>query len=110
MGGVGGLGGGAFVMWENFTCWDPHDRDSVEGTFEFFENCDQLAKKKKSWGRDGTAKCVVPRGATARRCPGNSGRPPIRHPLKRTCSDTSRRSGKPSIQRSGRRYYVALGS
>ena len=46
MGGVGGLGGGAFVMWENFTCWDPHDRDSVEGTFEFFENCDQLAKKK----------------------------------------------------------------
>ncbi len=46
MGGVGGLGGGAFVMWENFTCWDPHDKDSVEGTFEFFESCDQLAKRK----------------------------------------------------------------
>jgi len=46
MGGVGGLGGGAFIMWENFTCWDPHDRDSVEGTFEFFESCDQLAKRK----------------------------------------------------------------
>ena len=45
MGGVGGLGGGAFVMWENFTCWDPHDKESVEGTFEFFEVCDQLAKK-----------------------------------------------------------------
>jgi hypothetical protein len=47
MGGVGGLGGGAYVMWENFTCWDPHDKDSVEGTFEFFENSDRFAKAKK---------------------------------------------------------------
>jgi glycolate oxidase len=47
MGGVGGLGGGAYVMWENFTCWDPHDKDSVEGTFEFFENSDRFAKGKK---------------------------------------------------------------
>jgi hypothetical protein len=46
MGGLGGLGGGAYVMWENFTCWDPHDRDSVEGTLEFFENSDRLAREK----------------------------------------------------------------
>ena len=47
MGGLGGMGGGAYVMWENFTCWDPHDKDSVEGTFEFFENSDKFAKERK---------------------------------------------------------------
>jgi glycolate oxidase len=46
MGGLGGLGGGAYVMWENFTCWDPHDKASVEGTFEFFQNTDRFAKER----------------------------------------------------------------
>jgi FAD/FMN-containing dehydrogenase len=46
MGGLGGLGGGAYVMWENFTCWDPHDRDSVEGTFSFFEATHKFAQSK----------------------------------------------------------------
>ena len=49
MGGLGGLGGGAYTMWENFTCWDPHERASVEGTFEFFENTDKFAKQNQ-WG------------------------------------------------------------
>jgi FAD/FMN-containing dehydrogenase len=46
MGGLGGLGGGAYIMWENFTCWDPHDKDSVEGTFQFFEATDRFARKR----------------------------------------------------------------
>jgi glycolate oxidase len=50
MGGLGGLGGGAYVMWENFTCWDPHDKESVEGAFEFFENTDKYAQQRK-WGK-----------------------------------------------------------
>jgi hypothetical protein len=32
MGPIGGQGGGGTCLWENFTCFDPHDRDSVEGT------------------------------------------------------------------------------
>jgi glycolate oxidase len=47
MGGLGGLGGGAYVMWENFTCWDPHDKQSVDGAFEFFENSDQFSRERK---------------------------------------------------------------
>ena len=50
MGGLGGAGGGAFVMWENFTTWDPHSKESVEGTFDFFEACDKLAKERK-WSK-----------------------------------------------------------
>ncbi len=47
MGGLGGMGGGAYMMWENFTSWDPHDRDSVEGAFEFFENTHRFAQENK---------------------------------------------------------------
>lgn len=37
MGGIATIGGGATIVWENFTCWDPYDKQSTEGTFEFFE-------------------------------------------------------------------------
>ena len=37
MGGVATLGGGATVVWENFTCWDPCSKESVDGAYEFFE-------------------------------------------------------------------------
>jgi glycolate oxidase len=49
MGGLGGLGGGAFIMWENFTCWDPHDESSVKGAFDFFDNVSRFSSEKK-WG------------------------------------------------------------
>ena len=68
MGGVGGLGGGAYIMWENFTCWDPHDRDSVEGTFEFFEGTDQFAREKNlGLGMERT--CVLCRGRDGKEVP-----------------------------------------
>ena len=68
MGGLGGLGGGAYVMWENFTTWDPHDKESVEGTFDFFEGCDEYAKQRK-WSKGmerGNALC---RGADGKEFP-----------------------------------------
>ncbi len=37
MGGMGGIGGGGFTTWENFTHFDSHDGDSVQGTYNFFE-------------------------------------------------------------------------
>ena len=37
MGPIGGQGGGGTGLWENFTCFDPHDKESVEGTLEFFD-------------------------------------------------------------------------
>ena len=68
MGGLGGLGGGAYVMWENFTCWDPHDKSSVEGTFEFFENTDKLAKENK-WGVGMERANALCRGADGKEFP-----------------------------------------
>ncbi len=38
MGGIGAIGGGGSTAWENFTHFDSHSRESVEGTHEFFEN------------------------------------------------------------------------
>jgi hypothetical protein len=37
IGGIGGRGGGGVCMWENFTNFDPADRESTQGTFDFFE-------------------------------------------------------------------------
>ena len=37
MGPIGGQGGGGTCLWENFTCFDPNDRFSTEGTLEFFD-------------------------------------------------------------------------
>ena len=39
IGGIGGIGGGGNCMWENFAHFDPYDRESTEGTFDFFEAC-----------------------------------------------------------------------
>jgi glycolate oxidase len=49
MGPVGGQGGGGTGLWENFTCFDPHDRESTEGTCKFFEACTEFGLKK-GWG------------------------------------------------------------
>jgi glycolate oxidase len=49
MGPIGGQGGGGTGLWENFTCFDPHDRESTEGTLEFFDACTEFGLKK-GWG------------------------------------------------------------
>jgi hypothetical protein len=49
MGPIGGQGGGGTCLWENFTCFDPYDRTSVEGTREFFDACTQYGLEK-GWG------------------------------------------------------------
>jgi hypothetical protein len=68
MGGVGGLGGGAYIMWENFTCWDPHDKNSVEGTFQFFEEAHQFAGKRNlGLGMERT--CHLLRGSDGKEVP-----------------------------------------
>ncbi|MGD0487056.1 MAG: FAD-binding oxidoreductase [Syntrophorhabdales bacterium] len=37
MGGIGGMGGGGSVGIESFVHFDPHDKFSTEGTFEYYE-------------------------------------------------------------------------
>ena len=37
------------MVWENFTHFDPHDKASVEGTYEFFGASSQFGVKK-GWG------------------------------------------------------------
>jgi glycolate oxidase len=49
MGPIGGMGGGGTCLWENFTCFDPHDRESTDGTREFFDACTQLGLER-GWG------------------------------------------------------------
>jgi hypothetical protein len=49
MGPIGGQGGGGTCLWENFTCFDPHDKESVEGTLEFFDACTELGLER-GWG------------------------------------------------------------
>ncbi len=49
MGPIGGQGGGGTCLWENFTHFDPHDRDSVEGTREFFDASTEFGLQK-GWG------------------------------------------------------------
>jgi hypothetical protein len=49
MGPIGGQGGGGTCLWENFTCFDPHDRESIEGTREFFDACTEFGLEK-GWG------------------------------------------------------------
>ena len=49
MGPIGGQGGGGTGLWENFTCFDPHDRFSTEGTLEFFRACTEYGRERH-WG------------------------------------------------------------
>jgi glycolate oxidase len=37
MGGLALVGGGGGTVWESFTHFDPHSKESTEGTFDFFE-------------------------------------------------------------------------
>jgi glycolate oxidase len=49
MGPIGGQGGGGTCLWENFTCFDPHDRFSTEGTLEFFDAATEFGIQQ-GWG------------------------------------------------------------
>jgi glycolate oxidase len=49
MGPIGGQGGGGTCLWENFTCFDPYDRFSIEGTLEFFDAATEYGVKR-GWG------------------------------------------------------------
>jgi hypothetical protein len=49
MGGIGGMGGGGMTIWENFAHFDPHNKESTEGTLEFFNACTEHGIKK-GWG------------------------------------------------------------
>jgi hypothetical protein len=49
MGPIGGQGGGGTCLWENFTCFDPHDRFSTEGTRKFFDAATEYGIKR-GWG------------------------------------------------------------
>ena len=47
MGSIGGFGGGGNVSWENFVHFDPHDKDSVTGSYDFFDASLQYNAEKK---------------------------------------------------------------
>ena len=49
MGPIGGQGGGGTCLWENFTCFDPSNRFSTEGTLEFFDAATEYGVKR-GWG------------------------------------------------------------
>jgi FAD/FMN-containing dehydrogenase len=55
MGPVGGQGGGGTGLWENFTCFDSHDKKSTDGTLEFFDAVTEFTSKK-GWGGCGMEK------------------------------------------------------
>lgn len=49
MGPIGGQGGGGTGLWENFTCFDPYDKESVDGTLEFFDAATEFGLER-GWG------------------------------------------------------------
>ena len=49
MGPIGGQGGGGTGLWENFTCFDSHDRESTEGTLAFFQAASAYGVER-GWG------------------------------------------------------------
>jgi glycolate oxidase len=68
MGPIGGQGGGGTVLWENFTCFDPYDRQSTEGTLEFFDACTRLGLER-GWGVGMEKWNAVARGPDGRTTP-----------------------------------------
>lgn len=62
MGPIGGQGGGGTGLWENFTCFDPHDKASTEGTLAFFQAASDYGIKR-GWGVGMEAWNSVARGS-----------------------------------------------
>ncbi len=65
---IGSQGGGGGVGWECFTCFDPHDKESVDGTWEFFEATTK-AEKENGWGPGMERAQSVARGSDGRATP-----------------------------------------
>jgi hypothetical protein len=68
MGSIGNMGGGGSVGWECFTCFDPHDKESTEGTWQFFEATTK-AEKEHGWGHGMERLQAVARGSDGRATP-----------------------------------------
>jgi hypothetical protein len=68
MGGIATIGGGATVVWENFTCFDPYNKESTEGTFDFFEATSKHGIQRK-WGSGMERSNAASRGADGRAIP-----------------------------------------
>ncbi len=68
MGPIGGQGGGGTCLWENFTCFDPHDRFSTEGTLAFFQAATRHGISR-GWGPGMEAWNSAARGSDGRTTP-----------------------------------------
>jgi glycolate oxidase len=68
MGGVATIGGGATMVWENFTCFDPYSEKSTVGTWEFFEASSNYGIKR-GWGAGMERTNAVCRGADGKAPP-----------------------------------------
>jgi glycolate oxidase len=65
MGPIGVMPGGGGMMWEGFTCFDPHDKESTEGTWKFFEATTK-AGKERGWGHGMERGQAICRGSDGR--------------------------------------------
>jgi hypothetical protein len=68
MGGIATIGGGATVVWENFTCFDPYDKESTDGTYEFFEATSRHGISR-GWGSGMERSNAASRGLDGRTTP-----------------------------------------
>jgi len=68
MGGIATIGGGATVVWENFTCFDPYDKESTDGTWDFFE-ATSAHGVKRGWGSGMERTNAVARGLDGKNTP-----------------------------------------
>ncbi len=69
MGGIGGIGGGGNCMWENFTHFDPHDQQSTEGTYDYFEACSYQFAAERGLPPGMERKQAVSTGADGKQTP-----------------------------------------
>ena len=68
MGPVAGMGGGGGVAWDNFFYFDPSDKDSADGTFEYLEAQAKYLAEHKLGGEFGRANALS-RGADGKAIP-----------------------------------------
>src|SRR4030042_1367439 len=68
MGGIATIGGGATIVWENFTCFDSYDKESTVGTYDFFEATSAYGVKRK-WGAGMERTNAVARGTDGKNTP-----------------------------------------
>jgi hypothetical protein len=68
MGPIGLMPGGGGMMWECFTCFDPHDKKSTEGTWKFFEATSAYGIKR-GWGPGMEREQAAARGGDGRATP-----------------------------------------